>query len=447
VSENSDGTVSGYQIDENEEYYLAYLGINGRVNSGESFDLAYVMMCDTLEEAQAFTKGEKQLYTYHDIANEAPEVVKLPCTDKDGNEIIHTFESDENGHTVPVGCDQCGLRATQNEPHSFAQMRVDGELTYACSVCKYLQYGYYLNKIISAQEINNNALVYYKVDRPKNPISEGETDFARFTGRGETAQVIFARNNWATTGGSAEAMNQIAAAFPVGRAGLLVIRMRTNNPETRIRMMLGGIAGKEKEVIIPTRFATVVSEPDAETVEYGWTTYVLDLPRAIPSVYVSNENGEYTLHNFYLQMGAGDKGEDYAKDVYYDIDYMAFVDSWDEIKRLVTDETVVKVNATDNGTLVKTQEQVCVGEHSWGENVDGKVYSYLCVNCGAPYKTVTLGESVTRYYSGFEVARNAVTYALSGERSVCFMFRERNRAGRSSSVPIASGSMEPICTS
>ena len=422
VTVNSDGTVSGYQIDENEEYYLAYLGMNGRVNSGESFDVAYVMMCDTLAEAQDFVKGEKQIYTYHDIANEPPEVVKLPCVDKDGNEIVHTFTSDENGHTVPEGCDQCGLRAVSNEPHTYTQMRVNGEMTYACSVCEYLQYGYYLNKLISAQEINNNALVYYKVDRPKEPISEDGVDFARFTGRGATAQVIFARNNWATTGGSPDAMNQIAAAFPVGRADLLVVRMRTNDPTAKIRMMLGGIAGKEKEVIFPTSLATVVSEPDAETVEYGWTTYVIDLPRAIPSVYVPDEKGEYTLHNFYFQMGSGSDGADYTADVHYDIDFMAFVDSWEELKQIVVDETVVKVNASDDGTLVKTQEQECVGEHSWGENVDGTTYSYLCVNCGTPLKTVTLGESVTKYISGFEVGRNATVYAAApgyvGEKSV-----------------------------
>ena len=181
-------------------------------------------------------------------------------------------------------------------------------------------------------------------------------------------------------------------------------------------MMLSGIAGKEKEVIIPTSYATVISEPDAETVEYGWTTYVIDLPRAIPDVYVPDENGEYKLHNFYFQMGAGDKGEDYSTDVYYDINFAAFVDSWDEIKRLVPDETVVKVNATNNGTIVKTQEQECVGEHSFGENVEGNVYTYLCVNCGKPVKTVTLPSFVKKYISGYEAARNAVVYALSGTR-------------------------------
>ena len=414
VSTDKYGAKLGYVIDENEEYYLASLKINGRVQAGESFDIAYVMICDTIEEANSFAAEEKQIYTYTDIVNEEPTYLKRPCTDKDGNEIIHTFESDENGHTVAEACYQCGLRQTSGEPHTFTQMRVNGELTYACSICEYLQYGYALNKYISAEEINKNALVYYKVDRELK--TEEELAFTRFKGKGQTAQVIFARNNWATTGGSAEAMAQIAAAFPVGRGDLLVIRMRTNNPETKIRMMLSGIAGKEKEVIIPTSYATVISAPEAETVEYGWTTYVIDLPRAIPDVYVPDENGEYKLHNFYFQMGAGDKGEDYSTDVYYDINFAAFVDSWDEIKRLVPDETVVKVNATNNGTIVKTQEQECVGEHSFGENVEGNVYTYLCVNCGKPVKTVTLPSFVKKYISGYEAARNAVVYALSGTR-------------------------------
>lgn len=416
VTTGSDGTKTGYHPNADGEYYLSYLGINGRVLEGEHFDVAYVMICDSIEDAKSFTANEKQVFAYSDVVSGEREFFKKPCVDKDGNEIKHSFISTDEGHSVSEPCYQCGLEAVENEPHTYTQMRVNGELTYACSVCEHLQFGYYLNKYISAEEINKNALVYYKIDRTL--MTEGEHSYPRFTGRGQTAQVIFARNNWAT----ANAPDQVAAAFSVGRGDLLVIRMRTNTPSVKFIMMLGGIPGKEKEVVLPTSLATVVSESGAESVEYGWTTYVIDLPRAIQSVYPADENGEYKLHNFYFQIGTGSSGADFTSDVYYDIDYMAFVDSWDEIKNLVVDETVVKVNATADGTIVKTQEQECVGEHSWGENVDGNVYSYLCVNCGKNLKTVTLPECVKQYFSGYEVARNAVTYAAApgyvGEKSV-----------------------------
>ena len=399
----------GYVIDENDEYYLAYLDISARVQPEESLDIAYVMICDTLAEAQEFTVEEKQIYTYNDITGEAPSVEKTPCLDKDGNEIVHTFESDEKGHTVKESCNQCGLVAVTNEPHSFTQMRVNGELTYACAICEYLQYGSYINKYFTAQDINQNAVTYYRVN--KSLLTEGELEFSRFEGKGTAAQVLFARNNYASSDA------EEAASFPVGSGSLLIVRMRTNTPSVRIAIYVSTIGGKELGIIIPTSYATVASQPDAENTEYGWTTYVIDLPRAAPSVFVPDESGEYRLHNFYLQMGTN-AGQDYTEDVYYDLDFMAFVDSWDELKAIVSDDSVVKVNASNNGTLVKTQEQECIGEHSWGESISENTYTYSCANCGKRYKTVSISENVKRYFSCFEVARGATVYSALGTKDV-----------------------------
>lgn len=391
----------GYQQSADGEYYLGHLSISCRVLENEHLDIAYVMICDTVEQARTFAKNEKQVYIYSDVKTGDFDFVHTACFDKDGNEIKHNIIANENGHTVEEPCYQCGLAAVENEPHVFAQMEINGDLTYACTICEYLQYGYSLNKYFSSEEISNNALSYYKVS--KTFETEGDHSFPRFFGMDTTAQIIFARNNWGST------QAQEAAAFSVGKATLLVVRVRTNAPDVEFAMMLGGAPGKEKKLVLPTQLATVVSEEGADSVEYGWTTYVIDLPIAIPSVYTPDENGEYKLHNFYFQMG--ESGSAYTSEVYYDIDYAAFVDSWDEIKLLVEDETVVKVNSTKNGTLVKTQEQKCVGEHSFVESVNGKTYVYACANCGTPLKSVDIPESVTRYFSGYEIAMNATDYA------------------------------------
>ena len=54
-----------------------------------------------------------QFVLYSDTTKAGMSATVTSFTDKDGNEIIHTFISDENGHTVPEGCDQCGLRAVE----------------------------------------------------------------------------------------------------------------------------------------------------------------------------------------------------------------------------------------------------------------------------------------------------------------------------------------------
>jgi hypothetical protein len=96
---------------------------------------------------------------------------------------------------------------------------------------------------------------------------------------------------------------------------------------------------------------------------------------------------------------------------------MAFVDDWAELKVLVKDETVIKVNASNLGAEINTQKQECLGEHIFGEQADGNTYKYLCANCETPVKVVELSESVKRYFSGYEIVRNAVTYSLPGTRS------------------------------
>ena len=401
---------SGYLPNSDGEYYLNYLGIDIKVLAEERFDIAYVMLCSSIEEATEFTANEKQIYTYTNVAKNEREFIKRACIDENGNEIKHSFVSDEHGHTVETACYQCGLAAVENEAHSFVQMRVNGVLTYACAVCEYLEYGSYLNKYFSADTLYNNADTYYRVD--KSLIEENGQSFVRFAGKGGQAQVIFARNNYVSSA------SQEAAAFPVGNGHLLIVRMRTNVPAVKFRLFLSTVGGKEKEVVIPASLMTVISAPDADSVEYGWTTYVIDLPRAIPSVFTPDENGEYKMHNFYLHMGS-DTGEVYTSDAYFDFDFIAFVNSWDGVRGLVSDETVVKVNTTNNGTLVKTQEQECIGVHSYGEEVNGNVYSYACANCGSVLKSVTVPESTTRYFSGYEIARNAVSYDSSaGTRDV-----------------------------
>ena len=401
---------SGYLPTADGEYYLSYLGIDIKAPAEERFDIAYVMLCSSIDDAEAFAANEKQVYEYTNVAKNEREFTKRACVDANGNEIKHTFVSDEHGHTVENACYQCGLAAVVNEAHSFVQMRVDGILTYACAVCEYLEYGSYLNKYFSAEALYNSAETYYRVD--KSLIDENGCNFVRFNGKGGQAQVIFARNNYASS------ESEEAAAFPVGNGHLLIVRMRTNVPAVMFRLFLSTIEGKEKEIVIPASLMTVISDTDADSVEYGWTTYVIDLPRAIPSVFIADGNDEYKMHNFYLHIGTG-SGEVFSPDVYFDFDFIAFVNSWDGVKNLVVDETVVKVNATNNGTLVKTQEQKCIGIHSYGEEVDGNIYTYACANCGSVLKSVTVPDSTTRYFSGYEIARNAVSYDSSaGSRDV-----------------------------
>ena len=402
----------GYQADANNLHYLFSCSLTtSTVSAAESFDIAYVMFCDSYADAENFTKNEKTVYTYKDCRKEEPEIVKKPCLDENGNVINHEYDCDAETHSFYNACYQCGRAEVYGEEHTFGQMLVNGELTYACSVCGYLQFGANVNKYITALEINNNAPTYYKVTKENELMTDGDVEFARFYGRSETAQVIFARNNYASS------EKEEACAFNISTGDLFIIRMKTNAPEVDFSIYFRTEGGTEKSIRIPL----TMTEADK------WTTFAIDLSAALPLATVANEKGEYRIISLYYQIGTysvkhpetGKNGADFTDKVYYDVNFMAFVDNWSELKSLVDDETVIKVNASNLGAVINTEKQECLGDHIWGFEREENTVKYLCANCETPLKIVELSDSVKKYYSGYEIARDAVTYAATGERNVC----------------------------
>ncbi|MGM9644773.1 MAG: hypothetical protein ACI3X1_06775 [Eubacteriales bacterium] len=132
----------GYHPDAAGDYYLADFRIVASAGAGEHFDISYVMFCDTLEDAQNFTKNENSVYVYSDVLNKDPDIVEKPCVDENGNLVKHNYILNPDGtHTLKEDCPYCGLMAVENEPHALGEaiVEVDGvtHVTYVCGICKY----------------------------------------------------------------------------------------------------------------------------------------------------------------------------------------------------------------------------------------------------------------------------------------------------------------------
>jgi len=379
----------GYVPDAYDNYYLSDFSITGKAAAGESFDVSYVMFCDTLADAESFVEGDMNVYRYFDIINEAPDSENKVCVDENGNPIIHEYIGSETGHTLKEGCTQCGLEAVEDEPHTFGQIEIDGDLTYACLACHWSQFGANINKYFSAQDIKTMATTYYQITvHPLTEDSDGV--YASFSGKGNTAQVIFARDNNVSS-----AVEQ-ASAFEVGKANFFIIRMRTNTPavDFAISYRAKGEGAVQSTPILPLSM-TEAGE---------WATYVIDLPKVLPGAYIPDENGNYTLGTFYYHIGY----KDFTADVQYDIGFMAFVDSWDEVKALVTDETVVNVTASDRGQLVNTADRSCAGEHAYATLKTEDGWLLACSSCGIVERDFGIGSSVELLMSA-EVLKNVRT--------------------------------------
>ena len=373
--------VFGYS-DMNGEYFLGDLRFVANAGEGESFDVAYVMMCETIEDAENFTKDEKTRIVYNDILNEKPDVDESVCVDENGNPIIHEYIINDDGtHTIEKSCHQCGLTAVSHEPHVYGQtIDENGDYTYACA-CGHSKYGAAVNKYIATEEIDTAGHSYYKLNKLGITEDEAGFDYASYSGQATTAQIIFARTGFS----DAEA----ASAFPVGKANMFIIRMRTNTPAVSFGIQFGTVGAKGTTFRFPTAVAAD-----------GWATYVVDLAALIPDSYVADSNGEYTVQNFYFHIG----GADFTSEVVYDVDFMAFVDEWEEVGALTPDEKVINVVASNIGGWVNTADKTCVGEHSYTMDSSDGHHKVVCGSCGYVLREYAVSSDIEKFMPAEKLA-------------------------------------------
>ncbi|MBP3376570.1 MAG: hypothetical protein J6L83_07380 [Clostridia bacterium] len=394
-------TSNGYAPDASGDYYLSDFKITAAMGAGENFNVAYALLCDKLEDAKAFIDSEKIVITYEDALSGSGVTDKKECVDENGNPIEHKYVINDDGtHTLLETCYQCGLAAVENEPHTYSQIQVEGadgkmEYTVACSACKHQKFSANVNQYLDAYSIFNIAPNYFR--NTKIGVltdSEGKFDYASFSGQGNTAQIIFARN-------MKEASDaEKAVTMAVGSAKYFIVRLRTNKPDmnhtytfaTTSAELEHGIHNGVDKGWFPKVAAFKIPLQLAESDE--WTTFVVDLSKLIPNSWVADENGNRTICTFYCNIGS----TDYTPDVKMEFEYMAFVDSWDEVEAVVSDETVVNVSSSGNGNIVKTEGMACIGQHSGVVNeVDG-VLRVECSACGTLIKEIKVPEGIN-YYS------------------------------------------------
>ena len=377
TDKNGNPTKLGYQPDASGEYYLGSFSIAASAGVGESFDIGYVMFCDSLEDALNFTAGDKTVITYDDVLNKGGSSDQKECVDENGNPIEHKFIVNDDGtHTLLETCYQCGLAAVENEPHTYAQMIIDGEYTYACSACSHSLFGANINKYFSSTEINEIAPTYFRVNKLGITEDPSGFDYMSFSGQGNTAQIIFARNS------SVASDLEMSRAFTVGNANFFVIRLRTNAPSVSFAIQFG----TEGENPNTFRFPVAMAAD-------GWATYVLDLAAVIPDAYKIDSLGEYLITNFYMHIGS----TDFTPEVIYDVDFMAFVDDWEEVGALTPDDKVVNVTGANAGGWATTVGRQCVGEHGYTVISENGKHVVKCGACGYVLKTYEVEGAKTFY--------------------------------------------------
>ena len=76
---------------------------------------------------------------------------------------------------------------------------------------------------------------------------------------------------------------------------------------------------------------------------------------------------------------------------------MAFVDEWDEVKALVSDEQIVNVTGSGRGQLINTADRSCVGEHAFATKKTADGWMLVCASCGKVDKDFGVGANIEKF--------------------------------------------------
>ena len=415
---------------------------------------------------------------------EAGEVVAHTFTDKNGSRFcecgyeaeckgVHEVTSTETGHAF-AACDICGAAATDEVPHSEvkAEFVTDTAYVYGCADCGYAFYTKTLTDAVKTfltpNYIAKKADNYYALGANSFEVGSDNMPYASFIGKtntsekdGETvythttAQAIYIRSHedmlW----------NQFASEgqqvkWDIGNATYLVVKVRTNNVDQQMFVTFsttGHNATKsiatEQKVAMKDGKEVVVAEigeefnsatgytsiklPMTASVADEWTTYVIDLAKAVPEQMVKDSTtGTYIVDTLYLHF------EQFAAATTVDVAYLAFVEGgWTEIGAVVDEENAIAVLSNNTNAKVNADTGVCVSEHAYevvsvegectnvcaicGHNggaaehgkldvvaVDG-VYKYACTVCGKVIKDYGISTESTSLYWPAETLLNKLT--------------------------------------
>ncbi len=291
---------------------------------------------------------------------------------------IHPYISNRNGHSIE-GCSLCGFEAYQLTVHSTffdVEAAEDANIYKAtCSICGYVyshKVPLSINKYLTPVDLNVGSS-YASHNSIINELYE-------LTCSGEHVQHIWLRERYLHPNGSgilAGGGSQMSDNMNIGQAKYMVIQMSTNKIPPNLYFTFSTTGYNYDSDGVTGIGAPSVSANFYINCSAAIQTYVLDLS-LLGKFYAPDENGDYVLDTFYLGMSGADSSH------YIDIYYIAFVDSWDEVAELVTDDTVVRFTDLNGTSETVKPDGTCAHSCSYHWVTDANIHykALVCDICG-----------------------------------------------------------------
>lgn len=375
---NTKSGTKGYVAAEDGKYYAKFAEIRpfpGTVKNTEAddyFDVAYAAFCDDLGEVSALIGEDTATVDFHKSLKAYEADLATGECKGTHNYATETKTANDDGDTVYTYTCICGKTVTKT---------VDKDVN------KYLA---------PLADINTMKIVYnwngvaYPADYTYSSV-DGDNAFVEFYhdsknhGNNDASQLIFSRLGYLGQQGNDN----------VGAAKFYVLKLRVRGL-SNVNSINFSLATKYDTSTYQGTTASI-NLNSSYLQENTWQTVIVPITSIMSSGWTPNDDGTYTVsqHQYTIDFKSADVT------TYFDLGYIAFVDTYAEAISLVDTDTVGVMTGSGACQEYAKAADPCASGHTYKDVRYGTTSETFCTICGESFEKKTVPESASFYSANY----------------------------------------------
>ncbi len=264
--------------------------------------------------------------------------------------------------------------------HTYVESGSDKAYVYTCSLCGKVA-DFDVDRYFSAEALKKTEA--FQLTASLESDINKNISFVRYAGQGKAGQANYFRFVTNPTTG-VENFGK-GTPFNIGQSKYMTILYRTNNTSWTAYMYLGTKDGNALKVENGTPVGGAASARATLTLPLSkieadeWTVLVIDLEKTLGDRWASDANGDFTMETLQFH------SNNVPADVYFDVGYIAFTDTLEDIEGVAGQKKIFYVNADNDGSHINT-DGTCI-EHTVAEKTENNTYTTYCSVCNTVIET------------------------------------------------------------
>ncbi len=291
---------------------------------------------------------------------------------------------DQNTYEIHTANGKYTERALSQETcprHTYVESGSDKAYVYTCSLCSKVA-DFDVDRYFTAEALN--AKDQFQLTKSFDTDKDKNMTFVRYTGQGIAGQANYYRFKINPETG-AETFGK-GTPFNIAQSKYMTIMYRTNNTSWTAYMYLGTKDGNalyldENKNPVGGRASAraTVQLPLSKISANEWTLLVIDLEKTLGDRWKADTNGDFIMETLQFH------SNNVPTDVYFDVGYIAFTDTLEDIEGVAGQKEIFYVDANNSGAYINT-DGTCI-EHTVAEKTENNTYTTYCSVCNTVFET------------------------------------------------------------